>query len=103
MTCQTCGTYDLRIPKWFTWDGEDWRCRCEPCLLWRVRAYADGCADMGVGMLLGEEGHFRRIKSGLPVWLQNIGGPKAILKALERRSGGLFSTVLDLAWEHGHE
>ena len=22
MICQTCGTYDLTVPKWFAWDGD---------------------------------------------------------------------------------
>lgn len=101
MICHACGLYDLALPKWFHWDGETWRVKCELCLFWRVRAYADGCADMGVGMLLGEERGFRRIKSGLPAWLQNLGGPKQLLRALDRRSGPLFTTIRDLAWENG--
>lgn len=103
MICHTCGIYDLTVPKWFAWDGERWLCKCEPCLLWRVRAYADGCTDMGVGILVANGNAVRRVGSGLPVWLQNLGGPKRILKALERRSGNLFSQVVDLAWEKEHE
>ena len=103
MICTVCGTYHLRVPLYFCFDGNEWRVKCELCLLWRVRALADGCQDMGVGMLIGREGSFHRVGSGLPVWLQNIGGPKQILKALDRRAGPLFDTVLDRAWEHGHE
>lgn len=67
-----------------------------------IRAHAEGAEDLGTGTLIMDENTgevVHRIGSGLPGWLQDRGGSKAILAALDKRSGKLWDDLNMLAIE----
>ena len=71
-------------------------------VLGEIRAHAEGAEDVGTGTLIVDEftGEvIHRIGSGLPGWLQDRGGSKAILAALDKRSGILWDDLNMLAIE----
>ena len=68
----------------------------------QIRAYAEAAEGLGTGMLIcdSEPGEVMdRIGSGLPGWLQDRGGAKEILAALNKRSGKLYDDLVMLAIE----
>lgn len=68
----------------------------------QIRAYAEAAEGLGTGALIcdSETGEVKdRIGSGLPGWLQDRGGAKEILAALNRRSGKLYDDLVMLAVE----
>lgn len=70
--------------------------------LGEIRALVEAAEDIGTGTLICDEvtGEVRdRIGSGLPSWLQDRGGPKAMLTALDRRSGKLYDDLMMVAME----